>query len=53
MGTASTTGNRYLEGNFAPVEGELTVTDLVVTGTIPNELNGRYMRNGPNPIGRG
>jgi carotenoid cleavage oxygenase len=42
--------NRYLLGNFAPVKDELTVTDLPVDGTIPTELNGRLLRNGPNPI---
>jgi carotenoid cleavage dioxygenase len=43
-------GNTYLEGNFAPVRDELTVTDLPVTGHIPDYLDGRYLRNGPNPI---
>jgi carotenoid cleavage dioxygenase len=42
--------NPYLAGNFAPVGDELTVTDLPVTGSIPSELSGRYVRNGPNPI---
>ena len=44
-------GNRYLEGNFAPVSEEVTAVDLSVTGTIPDWLDGRYLRNGPNPIG--
>lgn len=39
------------EGNFAPVAAELTETDLEVIGEIPVELSGRYVRNGPNPIG--
>ncbi len=43
-------GNDYLEGNFAPVRREHTVTELAVTGTIPAHLDGRYLRNGPNPI---
>jgi carotenoid cleavage oxygenase len=42
--------NRYLVGNFAPVKDELSVTDLPVEGAIPQELNGRLLRNGPNPI---
>ncbi len=42
--------NEYLEGNFAPVTDEVTLTDLPVTGTIPTELTGRYLRNGPNPV---
>jgi carotenoid cleavage dioxygenase len=43
-------GNDYLEGNYAPVRRECTITGLVVTGTIPAHLDGRYLRNGPNPI---
>jgi len=42
--------NPYLAGNFAPVHEELTVTDLTVTGHIPEHLDGRYLRNGPNPV---
>jgi carotenoid cleavage dioxygenase-like enzyme len=45
-----TLANPYLLGNYAPVAGEETVTDLSVTGSLPNALNGRYLRNGPNPI---
>ena len=40
----------HLRGNGRPVTEELTLTDLKVTGTIPSELDGRYVRNGPNPI---
>jgi carotenoid cleavage dioxygenase-like enzyme len=46
----SLVGNRYLSGNFAPVTEELTLTDLPVTGTLPPQLDGRYLRNGPNPV---
>jgi carotenoid cleavage dioxygenase len=42
-------GNPFIEGNFAPVSQELTSTDLAVTGHIPEFLDGRYLRNGPNP----
>ncbi len=42
--------NRYLEDNFAPVREELTVTDLTVTGRLPEHLDGRYLRIGPNPV---
>jgi carotenoid cleavage dioxygenase len=42
--------NRYLEGNFGPVHEELTVTELPVTGALPDHLDGRYLRNGPNPV---
>lgn len=39
----------YLEGFFAPVDTEMSATDLPVTGHIPEYLDGRYLRNGPNP----
>jgi carotenoid cleavage dioxygenase-like enzyme len=42
--------NTYLAGNFGPVEDELTAFDLPVTGEIPLELSGRFLRIGPNPI---
>ncbi len=38
-------------GGLAPVTDEITAFDLAVTGRIPAELNGRYLRNGPNPLG--
>lgn len=40
---------RHLAGNYAPVGEELTAHDLPVTGRIPAELTGWYLRNGPNP----
>ncbi|MBA0127745.1 carotenoid oxygenase family protein [Haloechinothrix sp. YIM 98757] len=40
----------YVAGNFAPVRHEHTLTDLPVTGSIPEHLDGRFLRNGPNPI---
>src|SRR5574337_1680945 len=43
--------NPYLGGAFAPVQQEYTLTELEVSGTIPEHLDGRYLRNGPNPIG--
>ncbi|WP_425826513.1 carotenoid oxygenase family protein [Streptomyces fractus] len=43
--------NPYLTGLFAPVRDEVTAFDLPVTGQIPHALNGRYLRNGPNPLG--
>ncbi|MGA0043283.1 MAG: carotenoid oxygenase family protein [Ilumatobacteraceae bacterium] len=46
-----TSPNPFLAGNLAPVHEEVTVTNLRVTGTIPHELTGRYLRNGPNPAG--
>ncbi|QYC40822.1 Carotenoid cleavage oxygenase [Nonomuraea coxensis DSM 45129] len=35
---------------FAPVTEEVTAFDLEVTGRIPAVLNGRFLRNGPNPL---
>jgi carotenoid cleavage dioxygenase-like enzyme len=40
----------HLRGNGAPVKEERTLTELTVTGTIPPELDGRYLRNGANPL---
>jgi carotenoid cleavage dioxygenase len=50
--TAATTAstNPYLDGFLAPVSAEVTATDLTVTGHIPDFLDGRYLRNGPNPV---
>ena len=45
----TTVTNPYLQGNYAPVHEELTETELAVSGSIPAELCGRYLRNGPNP----
>ncbi|MDT5184762.1 MAG: carotenoid cleavage oxygenase [Mycobacterium sp.] len=45
------TENPYLNGNYAPVREEITALDLEVTGAIPEYLDGRYLRIGPNPIG--
>ena len=39
-----------LTGIHAPMTEELTLTDLAVEGTIPPELDGRYVRIGPNPV---
>ena len=41
--------NPYLTDFLAPVQAEVTATDLPVTGHIPEHLDGRYLRNGPNP----
>lgn len=39
----------FLSGIHTPMENELTLFDLPVTGTIPAALDGRYLRIGPNP----
>jgi carotenoid cleavage dioxygenase-like enzyme len=42
--------NKWLQGAYAPIPGDVTATELEVVGTLPTELEGRYLRNGPNPI---
>jgi carotenoid cleavage dioxygenase-like enzyme len=39
----------HLAGNFAPVFDESDFVDLEITGSIPKELDGLYVRNGANP----
>lgn len=39
----------HLHGNFAPVPTEVTAHDLPTLGRVPPALQGRYVRNGPNP----
>ncbi|MEQ0564310.1 carotenoid oxygenase family protein [Amycolatopsis sp. NEAU-NG30] len=41
--------NPYLLGVYAPVGTEIDAADLQVIGEIPKDLNGVYLRNGPNP----
>ena len=43
------TGQFFELGNYAPVPDELTEFDLPVEGAIPPEIDGWYLRNGPNP----
>ncbi len=50
MTTTEPAANPFLSGNLAPVDTEITAFDLEVTGTLPTELTGRYLRNGPNPV---
>jgi carotenoid cleavage dioxygenase-like enzyme len=38
-----------LRGNFAPVNFEAQIQDLVVDGSLPKGLAGSLYRNGPNP----
>ena len=45
--------NPFLKGVHTPLKEEFTLEDLAVTGTIPAELDGRYVRIGPNPFGQG
>ena len=41
--------NPYLAVAYAPTQDEVTLSDLEVVGEIPSDLNGVYVRNGPNP----
>jgi carotenoid cleavage dioxygenase len=42
--------NPFLHGAYAPIKDEVTVLDCKVTGKVPNDLYGAYVRNGPNPL---
>ncbi len=43
--------NPYLHGNFAPVQAERSDDHpLPITGVLPPDLEGRLLRNGPNPV---
>jgi carotenoid cleavage dioxygenase-like enzyme len=46
---ARNTSNPFLQGNFAPVREEVTADDLTVIGKLPPEMDGMFVRNGPNP----
>lgn len=39
----------HLRGSYAPVTEEVDAFDLPVVGSIPDTLNGTYVRNGANP----
>lgn len=39
----------YAQGAFAPVYEERTSWFLPIEGSVPDELNGVFLRNGPNP----
>jgi carotenoid cleavage dioxygenase-like enzyme len=45
-----TFANPFLTGNYAPVMEEHVETDLKVIGAIPTDLNGHFLRIGPNPV---
>lgn len=49
--SANSTGAPYVAGHLAPLKSEVTTSDLEVIGNIPEELAGRFLRMGPNPIG--
>src|SRR5688572_17998101 len=43
------TENPYLGGPYEATREEFTLEGLEVVGEIPDDLNGVYVRNGPNP----
>lgn len=45
--------NFALRGNFAPIEKEWQYEiepGMIKEGAIPNDINGVFLRNGPNPL---
>ncbi len=50
MTTIDDTTPVHLQGNGRPTAEEHTLDDLKVSGSIPAELDGRYIRNGANPL---
>lgn len=43
-------GHPYLTGIHKPMTEEVTLANLQVDGEIPAQLDGRYLRIGPNPV---
>lgn len=41
--------NYFRQRGFAPIQNEVYQERLEVEGTLPKDLKGMYMRNGPNP----
>jgi carotenoid cleavage dioxygenase len=42
--------NPYLHGVHAPIVDEIERDNLEVIGELPGDLEGAYLRNGPNPV---
>ncbi|MEL0137770.1 MAG: carotenoid oxygenase family protein, partial [Halieaceae bacterium] len=42
--------NFFLDGNFSPVNEERDTEEMEVIGTIPEDLQGHFLRVGPNPV---
>jgi carotenoid cleavage dioxygenase-like enzyme len=47
--TVDEAANPYLSGRFAPADRETDADDLTAEGTLPADIDGVFMRNGPNP----
>ena len=39
----------FLRGNWWPVEDEIECSDNTITGQLPSDLRGSFLRIGPNP----
>jgi hypothetical protein len=53
MMKVDSTNNFALRGNYAPVKKDIMheiVPSLVKEGSIPMDINGVFLRNGPNPM---
>lgn len=48
--TTTETSPAHLLGPLAPVPDEIESAELSVAGSLPPELCGTYLRNGPNPL---
>src|SRR5262249_55971551 len=46
---ANAPANPFLQGNFGPVREEITAENLKVIGRLHPEMDGMFVRNGPNP----
>jgi len=50
MTTSPPAAPLHVRGHLAPVPDEIDAFDLSVEGSLPPELTGRLLRNGPNPL---
>jgi hypothetical protein len=46
---APTAANIFLQSSFGPDREEVTADNLTVIGKLPPEMDGMFVRNGPNP----
>lgn len=46
----ASSSNFFLDGNFSPVTEERDADNMTVVGSIPEDLNGHFLRVGPNPV---
>eukprot|EP01102_Stenamoeba_stenopodia_P017097 TRINITY_DN6082_c0_g1_i1.p1 TRINITY_DN6082_c0_g1~~TRINITY_DN6082_c0_g1_i1.p1 ORF type:complete len:539 (-),score=141.64 TRINITY_DN6082_c0_g1_i1:216-1832(-) len=49
--TLPQSSNHFLNGNFGPVKNEVSQQSIpVIFGELPKDIDGVFMRNGPNPL---